>query len=166
MKKLFCIIMLLLILAGVAIAQEQGDPKKGTVRFDPADIFINLHNALPGISTTWTRYVSPDLGIPVELDVHIGWGVIPGVQISLLSGVEYFPPGFVNKERSGIVLDAKLGISVLIQDEISPAIICKANVGYQFISGRGLVFTPGAGVIYNGHNGFGLNFNLALGFTY
>ena len=66
----------------ICAAQEQENPWAGTLKFDIADNFINLHNALPGISVTWTQYVLRNLGFQNQIDTHIGWGVLPGVQIA------------------------------------------------------------------------------------
>jgi len=143
----------------VSIINADDNPYRGAIRLNPADIFINLHNALPGASITWTPYLWGNIGIPVELDAHLGWGVLNGVQLSLLGGIEYFP-------LNSLFLDAKLGASIHIDDGIKPAFICKAGAGYQFIFGRGFLFTPGAGIVYNGHNGLGVYFNLALGYAY
>jgi len=136
----------------------------GTLRFNTADNFINLHNALPGIDITWTRYILSNLGVSAEIDLNFGWGVLPVVEISLLGGVEYIPIGPANK--NGLFLDAKIGLSIFIFDEIEPFFIAKANAGYQLITENGFVFTPGIGVIYNGRSGFGLNLMLDLGFAY
>ncbi|MCL2276408.1 MAG: hypothetical protein FWC21_00775 [Treponema sp.] len=139
---------------------------KGIVRFNPADNFINLHNALPGVDVTWTRYFFPSLGGSIEININFGWGVLPAAEISLLSGVEYIPIGPVNKEKNGLFLDAKIGFSVFILNEIKFFFIAKTNAGYQLITGKGFVFTPGIGVIYNSRNGFGLNLMFDIGFAY
>jgi hypothetical protein len=152
---------------GICFAQEQQENVwKGTVRFDTADNFINLHNALPGMSVTWTPYLLPNLGIPAELDVHVGWGVLPGTQISLLSGVEYIPIGPAGRDKNGLLLSAKIGMSLFIHEEAEMAFVTKANTGYQIITRRGFVFTPAAGVVYNGRTGFGFNMILGVGFAY
>jgi hypothetical protein len=166
MKKIICILLLRFCAFSICIAQEQHNIWKGTVRFNPADVFINLHNALPGMYVTWTPYILPNLGIPAEIDVNIGWGVLPGVEISLLSGAEYLPIGPAGKDMNGLFLDAKIGLSLFIHEEVKPAFVAKANAGYQFITKRGFVLTPGIGFVYNGRSGFGLNVMLDLGFAY
>jgi len=95
MKKYICILLLLVCTFAMCIAQEQENTWRGTARFNPADIFINLHNAFPGMYITWTPYVFP----------------------------------------------------------IGP----QSNIGYQFVTKKGFVATPAAGVVYNGRSGFGLN---------
>jgi hypothetical protein len=139
---------------------------KGSVRFNPADIFINLHNAIPGMYVTWTPYILPNLGIPAEIDVNFGWGVLPGVEISLLTGAEYIPIGPAGKDKNGLFLDAKIGLSLFFNEGAKAAFIVKSNVGYQLITKKGFVFTPAAGVVYNGRSGFGFNLMLDLGFAY
>jgi hypothetical protein len=118
------------------------------------------------MSVTWTPYILPKLGIPAVLDVNFGWGVLPGVQISFLSGVEYIPVGPRDKDKNGLFLDGKIGLSLFFLDGINPYFISKANAGYQLITERGLVFTPAVGVVYNARSGFGLNVMLDLGFAY
>ena len=178
MKNIIFISLLGFCVFGICIAQEpenvlqeqeigQENIWKGIVRFNSADIFINLHNALPGIYVTWVPYyILPNLGIPAELDVHIGWGVLPGVQISLLTGVEYIPIGSVGKDKNGLFLDAKIGFSLFFNEGANAYLIAKSNVGYQFITKRGFVATPAVGVVYNGRSGFGLNLMFDIGFAY
>jgi hypothetical protein len=166
MKKSICTLFLGLCISGICAAQGQENTWKGTVRFNPADMFINLHNALPGLYVTWTPYILPNLGIPAELDVNFGWGVLPGVEISLLSGAEFIPIGPAEKDKNGLFLDAKIGLSLFINERAKAFFIAKANAGYQLITRRGLVLTPAVGGIYNGRSGFGLNVMLDLGFAY
>jgi hypothetical protein len=166
LKKSISVLIVFLFVFGICAAQEQEPLWRGTLRFNPADMFVNLHSALPGLYTTWTTYVLPRLGIPAEIDVNFGWGVLPGFEISLLSGVEYIPVGPKGKDKNGLFLDAKIGLSLFICEGIKPAFVAKSNAGYQFITRRGFVFTPAAGVVYNGRNGFGVNIMFDLGFAY
>jgi hypothetical protein len=167
MIKIICVFLFSVNILGVCFAQEQQENVwKGTVRFDTADNFINLHNALPGMSVTWTPYILPNLGIPAELDVHVGWGVLPGTQISLLSGVEYIMIGPSGRDKNGFLLSGKIGMSLFIYDGAEIALITKAGAGYQLITRRGFVFSPAVGAVYNGRTGFGLNIMLDLGFAY
>jgi len=163
---------------GICIAQEpenvlqkqeieQNMIWKGIVRFNSADMFINLHNALPGIYVTWVPYyVLPNLGIPAEIDVNFGWGVLPGFQISFLTGLEYIPIGPEGKDKNGLFLDAKIGLSLFFNEGANIYFIAKSNIGYQFVTKRGFVATPAVGVVYNGRSGFGLNLMFDLGFAY
>jgi hypothetical protein len=166
MKKYICVLLLAFCIFGIGIAQEQENTWKGTVRFNPADMLINLHNALPGMYVTWTPYILPNLGTPMEIDVNFGWGVLPGVEVSLLSGVEYIPIGLAGKDYNGLFLDAKIGLSLFFNEGANAAFIAKSNIGYQFITKKGFVATPAFGVIYNGRSGFGLNLVFDLGFAY
>jgi len=166
MKKSICTLFLGFYILFVCIAQEKESNWKGTVRFNPADNFFNLHNALPGMYITWTQYIMPNLGIPAEIDVNFGWGVLPGVEISFLSGVEYLPIKPTGKAENGLFLDTKIGLSFFIYQGVSVFFIAKANAGYQIITKKGFVFTPGAGPVYNGRSGFGLNIMLDIGFAY
>ena len=165
-KKSIFVLFLGLCVLGVCIAQEQENSWKGTVRFNPADIFINLHNALPGIYATWTPYILPNLGIPAEIDVDFGWGVLPGIEISLLTGAEYIPIGPAGKDKNGLFLDGKIGLSLFFNEGAKAAFIAKVNAGYQFITKKGFVAVPAAGVVYNGRSGLGLNLMFDLGFAY
>jgi hypothetical protein len=105
---------MVLFISGACIAQEQENIWNGTVRFNLADLFINLHNALPGIYVTWSPYVLPNLGIPTEIDINFGWGVLPGFEISFLSGIEYLPIVPTEKDKNGVFLDAKIGLSLFL----------------------------------------------------
>jgi len=166
LKKYICVLLLGFCIFGICVAQEQENSWNGTVRFNPADIFINIHNAIPGMYVTWTPYILPNLGIPAELDVNFGWGVLPGVEISLLTGAEYIPIGPVGKDKNGLFLDAKIGLSLFFYEGTTASFITKANVGYQFIFKKGFVLTPAVGVVYNRRSGFCLNLMFDLGFAY
>ncbi|MCL2186447.1 MAG: hypothetical protein FWB86_11455 [Treponema sp.] len=164
-KSIFAFIFGLVILS-FCFSQEQENAQrewKGTVRFNPADLFINLHNALPGIYVTWTHFILPNFGIPAEIDINFGWGVLPGVEISILSGIEYLLAG---KNKKGFFLDAKIGLSLFFNEDVKAAFIAKANIGYQLVTKKGFVFTPAIGGVYNGRSGLGLNLMLDLGFAY
>ena len=165
-KKCICVLLLTLCVFSVCIAQERENTWKGTVRFNPADMLINLHNALPGIYATWTPYVMPNLGIPAEIDINFGWGVLSGVEVSLLTGAEYIPIGPSGKDKNGLFLDAKAGLSFFFKEGAKAAFIAKSNIGYQFITNKGFVATPALGVVFNGHSGFGFNLMFDLGFAY
>jgi len=165
MKKCICVLFLLFCIFSFCIAQTQERTWKGTVRFNPADLFINLHNALPGIYVTWTQYILPNLGIPAEIDVNFGWGVLPGVEISFLSGIEYIPIGPAGKDKNGLFLNAEIGLSLFFYDEVKAAFVSKINAGYQLIINR-FVFTPAIGGVYNSRSGLGLNIMLDIGFAY
>lgn len=165
MKKIILILILLRPLSGyVCNAQEK--TWQGTFRFNIADNLINLHNALPGLYITWTPYILPCLGIPAELDINFGWGALSGVETSLLSGAEYIPIGPAKKEKNGLFLDAKIGVSLFVHEGAKLFFVSKSNIGYQIITKKAFVFTPGIGVVYNGRSGFGLNIMLDLGFAY
>lgn len=151
---------------GICFAQERENTWKGTIRFNPADMFLNLHNALPGMYVTWSPYIYPNLGIPLEVDVNFGWGVLPGVEVSFLSGLEYVPITVAGKYNSGLFLDVKIGLSLFFLEGTKAAFIAKANVGYQLVTRKGFVFIPAVGYVYNGRSGFGLNVMLDLGFAY
>ena len=166
MKKIICVLFLVYCIFGICIAQEQGNTWKGTVRFSPAAIFINLQDALPGMYITWTPYVLPNLGIPAEIDMNLGRDVFQGVEISLLSGAEYIPISPSGKDKNGLFLDAKIGLSLFLYKGTKAAFITKANAGYQFITKKGFVATPAVGVVYNERSGFGLNMMFDLGFAY
>ena len=178
MNKIICVLLLVFCLCSICIAQEkekalqekeieQEKVWNGIVRFNSADMFINIHSALPGIYATWLPYyILPNFGIPAEIDVNFGWGVLPGVEISLLSGAEYIPIGPAGKDKNGLFLDAKIGLSLFFNKDAKAAFIAKADAGYQFITKRGFVATPAVGVVYNGRSGFGLNLMFDLGFAY
>lgn len=167
MKIFICILLIGFCILNICSAQEQENTWKGIIRFNPADIFINLHNDLPGIYITWVPYyILPYLGIPAEIDVHFGWGVLPGVEISLLTGIEFIAIGSSVKDKSGLFFDAKIGLSLFFHEGVKAAFTAKANAGYQFVTINGFVFTPAIGGVYNGRSGFGLNIMLDAGFAY
>jgi hypothetical protein len=165
-KIKICALIVGLSASVFCFSQEPGDPWKGTARLNPADLFFNVHNALPGIYAVWAPSVLPNLGVPAEIDVNFGWGVLPGVEVSLLSGVEYLVTGPAGRDKNGLFLDAKIGLSLFFHEGTKAAFVGKANAGYQIITKKGFVFLPGAGLVYNGRSGFGLNVMLDIGFAY
>ena len=166
MKKIFCVLLLGICITVICAAQEQENPWAGTLKFDIADNFINLHNALPGISVTWTQYVLQNLGIQIQVDNHIGWGVLPGVQIALLGGIEYFPIRRADNDRNGFFIIGSIGFSLFMLDGIESSFVGKTSAGYQILTKRGLLFAPAAGVVFNQRTGLGFNLILDLGFAY
>jgi hypothetical protein len=80
--------------------------------------------------------------------------------------VEYIPIGPAEKDKNGLFLDAKIGLSLFFNENTKAAFVAKADSGYQFIKKKGFVATPVIGVVYNGRNGFGLNLMFDLGFAY
>jgi hypothetical protein len=174
MKKRICAFLLAFCVFSICIAQEQErlsrgqeNTWKGIVRFNSADMFINLHNALPGVYATWVPYyVLPNLGISAEIDANFGWGVLPGVEISLLTGAEYIPIGPSEKDKNGLFLDGKIGLSLFFNEGTNAYFVVKSNIGYQFITKNGFAATPAVGVVYNGRSGIGLNLMFDLGFAY
>ena len=178
MKKNFCVLLIGFYISGVCIAQEREDVLheqeshqenkwKGIIRFNPSDLFINLHNALPGVSITWIPYyILPNLGIPAEININFGWGVLPGVEISLLTGAEYILIGPPGKDKNGLYLDFKMGFSLFFHEGVKAAFIARANAGYQLVTKKGFVFTPAVGCVFSSRCGFGLNIMLDIGFAY
>jgi hypothetical protein len=135
----------------------------------PMNLMLNLNSGLPGIDATWTHYSMPNLGIPLELDIEFGWGLLPVVELALLSGVEYIPIG--PRERNGLFLTAKAGVSLYTFNSdyynvLTFAFDSKIDVGYQLVTKKGLVFTPALGVGYNTRSGFGIDMILDMGFAY
>ena len=172
-KKSILVFFLGFCLLGICFAQEQEIEQeqenfwKGMVRFNPADLFINLHNYLPGLYITWIPYyIFPTLGIPVELDLHFGWGILPGVEISLLTGLEYVLIRNTEKDKNGLFLDLKAGVSFIFNEGSKTCFVVKSNIGYQFVTKRGFVATPAVGIVINWQYSFGLNLMLDLGFAY
>jgi hypothetical protein len=147
MKKGIWALLLIFCVFNICIAQGQKNTWNRTLRFNLADIFTNLHNALPGMYVTWTPYILPNLGIPAEIDINFGWGVLPGVEISLLSGVEYIPIGPAGKDKNGLFFDAEIGLSLFFNKNAKAAFIAKADTGYQFITKKVFLATPAVGAL-------------------
>ncbi|MDR1867636.1 MAG: hypothetical protein LBQ77_05165 [Treponema sp.] len=173
MKKYVCIAAWVVFLSGIAIAEEHrsstGTVWDGTVRFNPMNLMLNLNSGLPGIDVTWTHYIMPNLGIPLELDIAFGWGLLPAMEAALLSGVEYISLG--PREKNGLFLSAKAGVSLYTFNSdyynvVKFACDSKIDVGYQLLSQKGFVFTPAVGLSYNTRSGFGVDIMLDTGFAY
>ena len=157
-RILFCIIFLTATV-GIIFAQNNDDWKwGGTVRFKPAATIVGL--AIGGLEVVadWVPYVTPDVGIPLEIDIAFISGIIG---FGIMGGIEAVPVR--HKEKSGLYITA-LGGPFFISHYVTFAL--KADIGYQLVTNGGFVFTPAIGVKYNGLSGVSLDLMLDIGFAY
>jgi hypothetical protein len=162
--------IILLFLVTLPLSWAAADTWQGTVRFNTGPMFLNMRSGLPGIELNWTHYLPDgkggniDLGIPLELDVCFGWGVLSGVELALQSGIEWIAIG--PSDKNGLFLDAKLGGSVFLWLQQFWSFNVKFDIGYQFIFPNSFLFTPALGLNYNTRTGIGVNVMLDIGFAY
>ena len=159
MKRIFLCIVILIMVAGVGFSQNTDDWNwGGLVRFRPLATIVGL--ALGGLEIVvdWVPYVTPSVGIPIEIDIASIGGIMC---FGIMSGVEGVP--LRHKEKSGLYLTA-LGGPFFIAQYVTFAV--KADIGYQLVTDGGFVLTPAIGVKYNGISGLSLDLMLDIGFAY
>ncbi|MCL2879395.1 MAG: hypothetical protein FWF29_04040 [Treponema sp.] len=159
MKKLLFCIIILTMATGIAFSQGNNQWKwGGLVRFRPLATIIGLAVGGFEVVADWVPYVTPSVGIPIEVDIF----TINGISgFGIMGGFEAIPVR--HKEKSGLFLTALLG--PLFMDQ-NVTFIGRANIGYQLVTDSGFVFTPALGVKYNNITGIGLDLMLDIGFAY
>jgi len=159
MKKVFLCFLLFSLAIGISFSQSSDDWNwGGLVRFRPLATGLSLAMGGLEIVADWVPYVSPNIGIPIEIDVasidgDIGFGI--------MSGIESVP--IRHREKSGFYLTA-LGGALYIDQKI--VFIGRSNMGYQLVTNGGFVFTPAVGAKYNILTGFSLDLMMDIGFGY
>ena len=159
MKK--CAIVVLLFASCCGLFSQENTEKqwKGLVRFKPAATVVSIvYLGIPEIVIDWVPYVSPNVGIPVEIDLATYGGAL---FIGVFSGVEGVVLG--NREKNGMFLTV-LGGPLLIGDYLLFG--GRADIGYQLVTSRGFVFTPAAGFKFDTYSGFSFDIMLDIGFAY
>jgi hypothetical protein len=154
------VLILLIMICGCSLfAQESTPPAwKGLVRFKPAATAIGLIIGMPEVIVDWVPYVTPTIGIPVEIDVayisgSFSYGVLAGVE-----GVF-----FGSQDKNGLYAGVLAGVYNILGTFMFGG---HADIGYQIVTDFGLVFTPAAGFKFNTLTGFSLDLMLDLGFAY
>jgi hypothetical protein len=130
----------------------------GLIRFRPLATVFSL--ALGGfeIVADWVPYVTPSIGIPIEIDIVTISGI---TGFGIMAGIEFVPVR--HKEKSGLYLTA-VGGGIIIDQYFT--FIGRTNIGYQLVTNGGFVFTPAIGAKYNGITGIALDLMLDIGFAY
>ena len=159
MKKLIVCVIMFLIVFGYTFSENIDEWNwGGLVRFRPLATVFGLATGGIEIVATWIPYVTPSIGIPVEIDFFTIAGI---TGFGVAAGIEVIPVR--HKEKSGLYLTALVG-PMILEQYIS--IFGRANIGYQIVTDGGFVFTPAIGAKYNGFTGFALDLMLDIGFGY
>ena len=159
MKKFFFFIVFFVIAAGMVFSQSDNDMEwGGLARFRPLATAQSIIFRRFEIVADVVPYIAPNIGIPIEIDIFTNSG---NVGIGIMSGIEALP--FPKKEKNGLYLTAIAG-PMLINKHF--AIIGRGNVGYQFVTDRGFVFTPALGAKFNSLTGIHLDLMMDIGFAY
>jgi len=159
MKRVFFCIVIVIMVAGVGFSQSVDDWNwGGLVRFRPLATIVGLAVGGFEIVADWVPYVTPSIGIPIEIDI-ISIAGITG--FGIMGGIEAVPVR--HKEKSGLYLTAVGGPLFIAQYVM---FIARANIGYQLVTNGGFVFTPAIGAKYNGLTGISLDLMLDIGFAY
>jgi len=167
MKKIIFCFLFIALSCGAVFSQDTKDWNRGgIVRFDPLttilEVFVGLVFGYPsfGIVADWVPYVTPNIGIPVEIEVSTLNNIY-----GILSGIEAIP--LRHKEKSGLYL-AAMGGPYYASQRVTFGL--KAKIGYQLVTDDGFVLTPTVGVKYlrRSDNISDLGFDLmaGIGFAY
>ena len=159
MKRIVLFAIIFFVVITFAFSQDTNEWNwGGLVRFRPAATIITAIFGGFEIVADWIPYVTPNIGIPVEID-FLSIGGLFG--FGIMAGIEAVP--IIHKEKSGLYLTALLG--ALFIDKYTT--FCgRANVGYQIVSNGGFVFTPAIGAKYSGMSGISFDLMLDIGFAY
>jgi hypothetical protein len=158
MKKR-AVILFILISGSVLFAQEEySDQWNGTIRFKPVATIVGVLAGIPEIIVDWVPYISTNIGIPIEMDVAIYQGFFFG---GFLSGIE--STLFGQKEKCGLYISALGGLYFILG---YPIFALKTDIGYQWVSNNGFVFTPAVGLKYNAATGSSFDLMIDIGFAY
>ena len=158
-KALFCVV-LLFVLTGAVHSQSIYDWNwAGLVRLRPLATIIPLMLGGFEIVADWVPYVSPNVGIPIEIDFAYILD-IPG--FGMMAGIEAVP--LRHKEKSGLYITGLAGPFFI---DGSVFFMARANIGYQIVANSGFVFTPAIGAKYNSLlKKFSADLMLDIGFAY
>jgi len=147
---------------GTGFSQSSNDWNfGGLVRLRPLATFFGLVAGGFEIVADWVPYVSPNIGIPLEID-FASIGGITG--FGIMTGIEAVP--LRHKEKSGLYLTA-VGGPLFIARNVGFS--ARTDIGYQLVSDTGFVFTPAIGAKYiylSGKLDIGFDFMLDMGFAY
>jgi len=159
MKKIIVCFILFFMVFGIAFSENTDEWNwGGLVRFRPLATVLPLLLGGFEIVACWTPYVTPSIGIPIEIDFASILG-LTGFGIS--AGIEAIP--LRHKEKSGLFLTALIGL-MFIEQNVS--FLGRADIGYQLVTDGGFVFTPALGLKYNGISGIAFDLMLDIGFGY
>ena len=159
MKRIFMLILLLLVFTGLVFSQSTDEWKwGGLIRFRPFATIVSVAMGGFEIVADWIPYVTPSIGIPIEIDYCKIYGISG---FGIMTGFEAIPAR--HREKSGFYLTALMGAFFI--DKYSTFAV-RGNVGYQIVSDSGFVFTPAFGVKYNGISGVSFDLMLDIGFAY
>ena len=159
MKKIIICLILFFMVFGFAFSESTDEWNwGGLVRFRPLSTVLTLTLGGFNIVGCWIPYVTPNIGIPIEIDFATIGG-ITGVGIA--AGIEVIP--LRHKEKSGLFLTALLG-AMFIEQYVS--FTGRTNIGYQIVTDGGFVFTPAIGLKYNSISGIAFDLMLDIGFGY
>jgi hypothetical protein len=121
-------------------------------------LFENGYN----VGITYSRYLNDFNAISGELsaEMYPDGGLIIDPQIGY-EGV-YFKSG-----QNGMFFTVLVGVPIISGlDYKKPDISARTDLGYQFVTHGGFVFTPALGAKYNPVDGIGLDLMLDIGFAF
>ena len=162
MKKIILCFLFIALSCGLVFSQTEDENWGGIVRFDVLatvlEAFAGSVFGYPsfGIIADWVPYVTPSIGIPVEIEISILNNIY-----GIMGGIEAVP--FRHKEKSGLYLAAMGGPYYAFQ---RVTFGLKAKIGYQLVTDNGFVFTPAIGVKYLIDALVELNLMIGMGFAY
>jgi hypothetical protein len=132
---------------------------RDVIKFKPFATIYALFFGLIEVDLQNTFYLTPKVGIPLEVDIFGAPGM--GAGFAIMTGIEAVPA--THSQKSGLLLNALAG--VIVYD--GAGLIANANIGYQLVTNSGFVFATAIGPMYSGlTNKVTLRFSLDFGFAF
>jgi hypothetical protein len=113
---------------------------KNVIKLKPLSTIISAFSGILDINLQYTRYLTPKVGIPLELDFATAYGM---TGFNAMTGVEAVPA--THRQKSGLLINVLAGI--LVVDDVGLAV--NINIGYQLVTKKGFVFATTIGPRYN-----------------
>lgn len=126
-------------------------------RYGTSSYYSTNNLIVPEVVITVVPLLSKVVGIPIVLDFAIypktiGLGIMSGIELSPMG--KFAPGGLFFRLHAG---------AFWIPENNHVAVLGRANIGWQFLTRGGFVFTPGLGVKYNQDIGNSLDIMLDIG---
>ena len=131
---------------------------KNVVKVKPFATVVAALLGMFDLNLQYTRYVTPKVGIPIEIEFAAVNGIFG---FGAMTGIEAVPA--THRQKSGLLMNALVGMMAL--DGV--AFLANANIGYQLVTKKGFVFATTVGPRYNTlENKVSLRISIDFGFAF
>ncbi|MFP4385484.1 MAG: hypothetical protein ACLFST_09705 [Spirochaetia bacterium] len=165
-KKTVTVLIIVILCTGLVSAQDytaappqsEGRKASGLIRFNALGTLLSLAYGTPSIEFSIVPFISRTAGIPITVSLASVNGFLG---IGILSGINITPAP--KNQNDGLFISIEAGGVFIAGYFIFAGVF---DIGYQYISPKGFVFTPAGGFKYNEYTGFSLDLMLDIGFTF